>query len=112
MSDTTVDPFLLFTVDGLLDYEHFMFSIGEAGGPLSENELFSFPAPNVAGDCASLTDTNSAPEVFTPLCSSSLQQEKVKETGNITEPAAKPLNKKRKGWGQELPIPTTNLPPR
>lgn len=72
-----------------LDSDEFMFSENETMS-LLDNEPLS---PSMIGG------------EFTPGSSVSPQPEKK------PEPQPKPA-KKRKSWGQELPTPTTNLPPR
>ena len=116
MSHASVDPSLLSTPFDSLE-DDFLLSDNETVMSLFDNEPFSSAASNVSSDFTSPTDTSSPREVFTPACSSSPQPEKEKEkekesgTDKKAEPAAKPV-KKRKSWGQELPTPTTNLPPR
>ncbi|PWW75494.1 hypothetical protein C7212DRAFT_344855 [Tuber magnatum] len=114
MPNPSVDPLLLSTFDSLLEHEDFLLSDSETVVSLFDNEPFSSTASNVDSDFTSPTDTNSPREAFTPGCpsSSSPQPEKALEADKKTEPAAKPVKKKRKSWGQELPTPTTNLPPR
>ncbi|KAG0132034.1 hypothetical protein HOY82DRAFT_310268 [Tuber indicum] len=110
MSPASVDPSLLSTFDNLLEHEDFLLSDSESVISPFDNEPFSSAASNAGSDLTCPSDTNSPRAAFTPGCSSSPQPEKVEETDKKN--AAKPAKKKRKSWGQELPIPTTNLPPR
>ncbi|KAG0633776.1 hypothetical protein HOY80DRAFT_587165 [Tuber brumale] len=82
MSDVPVDPSLLSTFDWFWEQEGFLCP----PEPKYLNGMF--------------------PAAYSP----SPPPEKVEETNNKTAP--QPVTKKRKTWGQELPIPTTNLPPR
>ncbi|RPA96486.1 hypothetical protein L873DRAFT_1230660 [Choiromyces venosus 120613-1] len=114
MSRTSVDPSVLSTFDSPLEMpdEDLLFSDNDTVGSLfGGDEHFSSTASNAGSDSTFPTDTNSPREEFTPGCSASPQPEKEPETGGKTEAPAKPV-KKRKSWGQELPTPTTNLPPR
>ena len=59
----------------------------------------------------SLSDTTLRNSLMTPEPTSPESSQHVKEENVETDDAKKPT-KKRKSWGQELPTPKTNLPPR
>ena len=59
----------------------------------------------------SLSDTTLRTSLMTPEATSPEPSQHVKEENVEADDAKKPT-KKRKSWGQELPTPKTNLPPR
>ena len=67
--------------------DNFISLFGEGDAAMSPNDRILTPPRSVSG-----SDSNSS-------------------RNSTQEPEKKPP-KKRKSWGQELPTPTTNLPPR
>ncbi|KAG0635989.1 hypothetical protein HOY80DRAFT_1139453 [Tuber brumale] len=110
MTQVSVDPSLLSTFDWFWEQEGFVFDDTESVNSLVNQEHIGCVASPVGGDIKCSLEASS-PQVTVPAgCASPPQPHEVEVSNSKTEP--QPLAKKRKTWGQELPIPTTNLPPR
>ncbi|KAG0134418.1 hypothetical protein HOY82DRAFT_636506 [Tuber indicum] len=110
MSLSGLETSLLATFDSIWEMDDIAFVDNESEISRPDNQpLVSMPSN--AGICLTdLSNTNSPQERVTTGSSASFQTGNIDETNHDT--AAKKLTKKRKSWGEELPIPTTNLPPR
>ncbi|KAG0137724.1 hypothetical protein HOY82DRAFT_647039 [Tuber indicum] len=110
MSHALVGPSLLSTFESNGDEENVLLSDYECNISLFDNE-----------DLIPTTSHTTSYQAFTPDTSSPKENIKARHTSggqpeqaeaNHQKPAAKLERKRRKSWGEELPIPTTNLPPR
>ncbi|KAG0640892.1 hypothetical protein HOY80DRAFT_774474 [Tuber brumale] len=110
MSDVPVDPSLLSTFDWLWEQEGFLSLDAESVNSLSNHDALSCVAPEAGSDFTCPPEPKYLNGTFPAAYAPSPPPERVEETNNKTAP--QPVTKKRKTWGQELPIPTTNLPPR
>ncbi|KAG0134416.1 hypothetical protein HOY82DRAFT_481280 [Tuber indicum] len=109
MSQHAADSSLLATFSWLWENDDFILPDTESSTFLFDDQpLISIP-PNDDSNLANPANPNSREEGFTEGRSSP-------QAGNIAETTvdtkSEPTAQKRKTRGQELPIPTTNLPPR
>ncbi|KAG0632744.1 hypothetical protein HOY80DRAFT_1103070 [Tuber brumale] len=110
MSYTSVHPPLIPTLDWVREYEDLLFQDAKSDNPVFNHEQLGCVAPEEGGDFTCPPEPESPKVTFLVGCSSSPQPDTIVEINKETAP--QPVTKKRKKWGQELPTPTTNLPPR
>ncbi|KAG0134408.1 hypothetical protein HOY82DRAFT_537428 [Tuber indicum] len=109
MSQDSADLSLLATFDWLWENDDLIFPDTESVISQFDDQLLISIPPKDDSNFANPPNTSSPEQGFTEGMSSS-------QEGNIAdtkvETISKPTTQKRKTRGQELPIPTTNLPPR
>ncbi|KAG0133442.1 hypothetical protein HOY82DRAFT_604937 [Tuber indicum] len=110
MSPVSAEDFLLETFDSPLEQEDYVFPDSELLlGVFDQGQEFS-AARHAGINFACPSGAYSHELQVGPGCSESPESNKTEPTDkNVVANVEK---KKRKSWGQELPIPTTNLPPR
>ncbi|KAG0137779.1 hypothetical protein HOY82DRAFT_535451 [Tuber indicum] len=110
MSPVFADHSLIATFDNLLERGDYVPLDSEFFISLLDNEPGPPAVYNTGAEFTCPSGTNSAEKGVDPVCSSSPESSPIEVTEKNV--AGKELKKKRKSWGQELSIPTTNLPPR
>ncbi|KAG0137727.1 hypothetical protein HOY82DRAFT_597555 [Tuber indicum] len=110
MSQVSVEHLLLENLDCLVEQKDCVYPDSELFISLFDNEPGFSEGYNAGTDFTCPPETH-APEGDTgPRCYQSPESSQIERAQeDVVSPAVK---KKRKSWGQELPIPTTNLPPR
>ncbi|KAG0133373.1 hypothetical protein HOY82DRAFT_538206 [Tuber indicum] len=101
MSFSMLEMSLLASFEGIWETEDL---------PLLDNESEISTPSNLGSNFAAPSSTNFPEEAHIVGSNTTSPVGKIEEMNQ--ESKAKPVLKKRKTWGQELPIPTTNLPPR
>ncbi|KAG0640882.1 hypothetical protein HOY80DRAFT_1021654 [Tuber brumale] len=109
MSNESVDSWLDSMFATLGGHEQFLFSDSERAIEIVDNASCNSATSHAGTHYNFLSDQKSPEEAFSPLSSSS-PPENIQEINKQT--SAPQVTRKRKPWGRELPIPTTNLPPR
>ncbi|KAG0137732.1 hypothetical protein HOY82DRAFT_597569 [Tuber indicum] len=110
MSSASTEQSLLETFHSLLEQGDFLCPDNEFFIPLLDQGPVCAAAPNMGTNPASPSGERAAEGEASPgylespeTCRGELIEKNVVAMGE---------KKKRKSWGQELPIPTTTLPPR
>ncbi|KAG0134427.1 hypothetical protein HOY82DRAFT_537441 [Tuber indicum] len=101
---------LLATFDKIWENEDLSFADIESEIFLLDNHPLASTPSNSVTSFTDLSDEKSSEQMVTMRDFASPQAGSIEETNHET--AAKKVSKKRKSRGEELPIPTTNVPPR
>ncbi|KAG0137734.1 hypothetical protein HOY82DRAFT_647053 [Tuber indicum] len=110
MSPVFTDHSLIATFDNLLERGDYVPPDSEFFILLLDNEPRPPAVYNTKTEFTRPSGTNSAETGVDPVCCTSPESSPIEVTEK--DVAVKELKKKRKSWGEELPIPTTNLPPQ
>ncbi|KAG0134414.1 hypothetical protein HOY82DRAFT_602412 [Tuber indicum] len=110
MSLSTLETSLLATFDSIRENDYFSFGDNESDISILDSQSSNSTPRNTGSILTDPSHTDSPAGMVNVASDASPEGWKIEETNR--EPSAEKVTKKRKSWGQELPIPTTNLPPR
>ncbi|KAG0134419.1 hypothetical protein HOY82DRAFT_537437 [Tuber indicum] len=110
MSQPLPESSLLSTFDWIWEKEDFLFPDAESPISLFDEQLLISIPSNSDNNFTNPSVTDSPEEASPAGRPASPEAGNIPETNEETK--SNPVTKKRKTWGQELPVPTTNLPPR